>query len=82
MPETLELFLKTSGFEVERRELLHPFPSDELFATAAGEAPATADADTAALAAGLGRLSRRLDEVVNGARDFVVRARRPNDAAA
>jgi SAM-dependent methyltransferase len=31
MPETLELYLKTTGFEVDRREMLHPFPADELF---------------------------------------------------
>jgi O-antigen chain-terminating methyltransferase len=77
MPETLELYLKTGGFEVDRRELLHPFPADQLFTDNADEVVLVEDEALAALAARIDRLHRRLDELVNGPRDFVVWARRP-----
>ena len=77
MPETLELYLKTCGFEVDRRELLHPFPADQLFADVAAENPPDDDPEVAAVAAGLDRLARRLDDLVNGPRDFAVWARKP-----
>jgi len=77
MPETLELYLKTCGFEVDRRELLHPFPTEQLFADAAAEDPPGDDPAVAAVAAGLDRLARRLDDLVNGPRDFAVWARKP-----
>jgi O-antigen chain-terminating methyltransferase len=77
MPETLELYLKTCGFEVDRRELLHPFPAEQLFADVAAENPPNDDPDVAAVAAGLDRLARRLDDLVNGPRDFAVWARKP-----
>jgi O-antigen chain-terminating methyltransferase len=82
MPETLELYLRTSGFEVDRRELLHPFPADQLFADAAG-GPANDDRpEVAAVAAGLDRLAHRLDDLVNGPRDFAVWARKPAQSSA
>ena len=77
MPETLELYLKTCGFEVDRRELLHPFPAEQLFADVAAENPPNDDPEVAAVAAGLDRLARRLDDLVNGPRDFAVWARKP-----
>ena len=77
MPETLELYLKTGGFEVDRRELLHPFPADQLFTDNADEVVLVEDEALAALAARIDRLHRRLDELVNGPRDFVVWARKP-----
>ena len=77
MPETLELYLKTGGFEVEKRELLHPFPADQLFADSVAEDRSDSDPELATVAARLDRLARRLDELVNGSRDFVVWARRP-----
>jgi O-antigen chain-terminating methyltransferase len=73
MPETLELYLKTSGFEVEGNELLHPFPADQLFADTPDPAPA--EPAVAAVAARLDRLHRRLDDLINGPRDFAVWAR-------
>ena len=48
MPETLELYLKTCGFEVDRRELLHPFPADQLFADARREDRTDGDPEVAA----------------------------------
>lgn len=65
MPETLELFLEGAGFEVERRETLHPFPAEQLF-----DAHATPETEA---------IARRLDELVNGPRDFAVWARKPRD---
>jgi len=63
LPETLELYLKTAGFELARREYLHPFPDDQLFA--ADATPET------------GALAQRFDELVNGPRDFAVWASKP-----
>jgi len=77
MPETLELYLKTGGFEVDKRELLHPFPAEQLFVDSGAEDRSDGDSELAAVAARLDRLARRLDELVNGSRDFVVWARKP-----
>lgn len=77
MPETLELYLKTAGFEVDERELLHPFPADQLLAETDGRDLPVGDSEVAAVAARLDRLARRLDEFVNGPRDFVVWAGKP-----
>jgi SAM-dependent methyltransferase len=77
MPETLELYLKSSGFEVERRELLHPFPAEQCFADPLADAGPEGTAGVAALAERLDRLGRRLDELINGPRDFAVWARKP-----
>lgn len=77
MPETLELYLKTCGLEVDRRELLHPFPAEQLFADAVFEDPPGDEPEVAAVAAGLCRLARRLDDLVNGPRDFAVWAGKP-----
>ncbi|MGD8439512.1 MAG: hypothetical protein PVG53_03180, partial [Holophagae bacterium] len=76
MPETLELYLATSGFDVERREPLHPFPDDQLFTTD-GPVESKGDDELAVLGARLERLCHRLDELVNGARDVALWARKP-----
>ncbi len=76
MPETLELYLATSGFDVERREPLHPFPDDQLFTTD-GPVESKGDDELAVLGARLNQLCRRLDELVNGARDVALWARKP-----
>jgi len=81
-PESLELYLTTSGLAVDRRELLHPFPSDQLF-TAGVDAPVAADDPrVAALARRLDRVTARFDELVNGPRDYVIWAHRPDGSAA
>lgn len=77
LPETLELFLAASGFEIERRERLHPFPEDQRLLAAAPELPAELAGDAGRVAARLEALEGRLDELVNGPRDFAVIARRP-----
>lgn len=77
MPETLELALTASGFERASRELLHPFPAEQLLARPEGFFE-PADPEIAAVAARLGELEQRLDDILNGPRDFVVRARTPN----
>jgi SAM-dependent methyltransferase len=77
LPETLELYVKTAGLEIDRCEFLHPFPDDQLF-TRRGEGIASdAAAGMADLEARIERLSRRLDDLVNGPRDFVVWASKP-----
>ena len=78
LPETLELFLRAAGFAVERRELLHPFPPDQLLMDDEGGTEALTDPEVTALADRLDRLRRRLDEIVNGPRDFAVWASKPD----
>lgn len=78
MPETMELYLTTSGFAVDRRELLHPFPADQMLADGGDRTVAEAATETEMLATRLDRLQNRLDELVNGPRDFAVWARKPN----
>ncbi len=80
LPETLTLFLQASGFVVEAVELLHPFPDEQLFAPATAVDLAGADAAVADLAGRLTALAGHLDEVLNGPRDFLVRARVPASA--
>lgn len=65
MPETFELYLTTGGFAVDRTEFLHPFPAEQLLA---------GDRDI-----GDETLARRLDELINGPRDFAVWATKPKD---
>ena len=77
MPETLELYLTTGGFKLDRRELLHPFPADQLFAEPADAIEPESDPELAVVEARLDRLLHRLDELVNGPRDFVVWASKP-----
>lgn len=77
LPETLELFLLAAGFSVERRELLHPFPPDQLLMDDEGGTEALTDPEVTALADRLDRLRRRLDEILNGPRDFAVWASKP-----
>ncbi len=78
LPETLELFLKATGFTVEKRELLHPFPPDQLLMDDEGGTEALTDPEVTALADRLDRLRRRLDEMLNGPRDFAVWAAKPD----
>jgi O-antigen chain-terminating methyltransferase len=72
--ETLALFLRASGFEVDGLELLHPFPVEQQLssATVGGD-----DAGDGPLARRLQLLEARLDDLLNGPRDYVLRARRP-----
>jgi SAM-dependent methyltransferase len=79
LPETLELFVRAAGFTLERRELLHPFPADQLLADDDGGTGAVTDADLTILSERVDRLRRRLDEILHGPRDFAVWALKPND---
>jgi len=81
LPETLELYLGNSGFEGLERVLLHPFPDDQRLPAielddALEKAPAVAE-----LHAQLRRFRDALDELLNGPRDFVVTACKPDDEA-
>jgi O-antigen chain-terminating methyltransferase len=76
LPETLDLFLKSAGFEVERRELLHPFPEDQRLAVARKERQSSDDPVVEEVAARLDLLAQQLDELVYGPRDFAVWARK------
>jgi SAM-dependent methyltransferase len=77
LPETLELFLRAGGFEITRREVLHPFPEDQLFASCR-TTDDLSDDDVAELATRVDRISDRLDEILNAPRDFAVWATVPD----
>jgi len=78
LPETLRLYLEAGGFEVQRVDFLHPFPVEELFSVDPASPPESFDAGLAPLIGRLDRLASRLDELVNGPRDFAVIARKPS----
>jgi O-antigen chain-terminating methyltransferase len=77
LPETLELMLRASGFEVDHRELLHPFPANQMLADDEGGTGAVTDPEISVLAERVDRLRNRLDEMLNGPRDFAVWAVKP-----
>ena len=77
LPETLELFLTAAGFIPTRRELFHPFPDDQLLTDDEGGTQALTDPDMTTLAERVDRLRLRLDEILNGPRDFAVWAENP-----
>ena len=77
LPETLELMLRSAGFEVDRREFLHPFPADQLLADDEGGTGAVTDPEISMLAERVDRLRDRLDEILHGPRDFAVWATKP-----
>ena len=77
LPETLRLFLQASGLEPAEVELLHPFPVDQRLGAEPLRLTDHADPDLVRLAQRLDRVTASLDELVNGPRDFVLRASRP-----
>ena len=78
LPETLELMLRSAGFELDRRELLHPFPPDQLLADDEGGTGAVTDPEISMLAERVDRLRDHLDEILHGPRDFAVWATKPD----
>jgi SAM-dependent methyltransferase len=77
LPETLELFLRAAGLTPMRRELIHPFPDDQLLVDDEGGTQALTDPDMTTLAERVDRLRSRLDEILNGPRDYAVWAENP-----
>lgn len=71
LPETLRLYLETSGFEVRGLELLHPFPEEQRL-TAVASGPSVAAPEVQALAERLQAVAQRLDDILNGPRDFAI----------
>jgi len=76
-PETLRLLAIASGLEIERVEYLHPFPEEQRLSAAAPAAAGAVAPEVAALSDRIDRLVGRLDELLNGPRDYVLVARRP-----
>ena len=73
MPETLELFVSAAGLEVEQLGYLHPFPDEERLANGQDlSTEAETSEEFSALARRVDRLTGRLDELLNGPRDFFV----------
>jgi SAM-dependent methyltransferase len=77
LPELLQLYLKTTGFEVRGIEYLHPFPVEQRLASSDAVTDPESPPELAALGARLDRLASRLDELLNGPRDFAVLAGKP-----
>lgn len=78
LPETLELFLSAAGFSIRSRDLLHPFPQDQMLMDDEGGTQTMTDPEVTELAERIDRLRRRLDDILNGPRDFAVWAVRPD----
>lgn len=72
LPETLEVLARTAGFEVVERGGRHPFAEDQRFG--GGGEPVEAGGRLAAM-------ERRLDELLNGDRDFFMVFQRPQETA-
>jgi SAM-dependent methyltransferase len=70
LPETLELFLSAAGFSIR--------PQDQMLMDDDGGTQTMTDPEVTELAERLDRLRRRLDEILNGPRDFAVWAIKPN----
>jgi hypothetical protein len=70
--------LRAAGFVFDRRELLHPIPSDQLLADDEGGTGAVTDPEISMLAERVDRLRDRLDEILHGPRDFAVWAVKPD----
>ncbi|MCP4898711.1 MAG: methyltransferase domain-containing protein [bacterium] len=73
--ETLRLFLVAAGFVVDRVELLHPFPDDQRLEAALGlEVDSGQPLDER-----LREVIQKLDEHLNGPRDFSIIAHKPSE---
>jgi O-antigen chain-terminating methyltransferase len=79
LADTLEVFFKASGFQVERLEYLHPFPAEQQLASRGDDGEPTKDLapEVADVSRRLDRLAGRLDELLNGPRDFMIVASNP-----
>lgn len=77
LPETLELYLRSAGFQVTRCEFMRPFPDDQLFSTGSSDPAVGTGEEANGLTARLERIEARLDEILNGPRDFAVWAVAP-----
>jgi O-antigen chain-terminating methyltransferase len=76
-PETLRLLATASGLELERIDYLRPFPAEQRLAAVAPGPAGDVPPEVAALSERIDRLTGRLDELLNGPRDFMLVARRP-----
>jgi SAM-dependent methyltransferase/ABC-type transporter Mla subunit MlaD len=72
LPETLSLYLMSTGFEIQEPELRHPFAENELMSAGAAR-----EEGADGLGSRLSRLENRLDELLNGPRDFAILAEKP-----
>jgi O-antigen chain-terminating methyltransferase len=78
LPRTAELYLNATGLRVDGVEFLHPFPDEQRLGPQTTDE--TGDGSAAVddpVSRRLDELVRRLDELLNGPRDFVVRASKP-----
>jgi SAM-dependent methyltransferase len=77
LPESLKLYLEAGGYEVVELEYLHPFPSEQLLAS---DEISVIDlpSELTPLAERIDRLAVRLDDLLNGPRDFAITAARPS----
>jgi O-antigen chain-terminating methyltransferase len=74
LPDTLELFMLAAGLQPEAPHWRHPFPEEQRLMPSLpeGESP-----EMVQLCGAVGELADRLDELLNGYRDYVLVAHRP-----
>jgi O-antigen chain-terminating methyltransferase len=79
LPEVLELYLESIGFEVKNVEFLHPFPQEQSFAVGEGDVADNLSSEAAGAHRRLAELESRLDDLINGPRDFAIVAATPSN---
>ncbi len=77
LPETLELYFKSSGYEVQHVEYLHPFPEEQRIGSALGSVPPDVSSEIAKVYENIAKLIGRIDDLLNGPRDFAIVAKKP-----
>jgi SAM-dependent methyltransferase len=77
LPETLELFVKASGFKVAPLQLLHPFPDDQRLPADPRPLTDSSPPELYRLQQQLDQLRQQLDHLIYGPRDFLLVASKP-----
>ncbi len=74
LPETLELFMRAAGLRPEAPRWRHPFPEEQRWTVSV---PPVDDPSVARVWEAVQEMARRIDELVNGFRDYVLIAQKP-----
>ncbi len=77
-PRLLELFFNASGFEVSERRFMRAFPEDQLL-PAVHDDGSEVQSEVDDLAKRVENMRRKLNELINGPRDYVLVARRSQE---
>ncbi len=77
-PRLLELFFNASGFEVSEPRFMRAFPEDQLL-PAVDDGHSEAGSEVNELARRVEAMRTRLNQLINGPRDYLLVARRPKE---